>query len=266
MARPIIGYLRVSTSTQGRSGLGLAAQREALTRFAAAEDFELVREFVEVETGKGSDALDRRPQLAAALAQARRRKCAVAVAKLDRLSRDVHFISGLMAERVPFIVADLGADVDPFILHLFAALAEKERAMISTRTRDALARAKARGVKLGGPKLAQARKAAVETIEANADRHATNVLPIIREIQRAGATSLRAHRGGPERARGAHGARRALAGADGAQRACQGVTAVPASEPMSPAVGDDARRCPGRCPTQHGAVCDKSDHSLVCPK
>jgi DNA invertase Pin-like site-specific DNA recombinase len=83
------------------------------------------------------------------------------VAKLDRLSRDVHFISGLMAERVQFIVTELGADVDPFILHLFAALAEKERAMIATRTRDALQRAKARGVRLGGPKLAQARKEAV---------------------------------------------------------------------------------------------------------
>jgi DNA invertase Pin-like site-specific DNA recombinase len=114
------------------------------------------------------------------------------VAKLDRLSRDVHFISRLMAERVQFIVAELGADVDPFILHLFAALAEKERAMIATRTRDALQRAKARGVKLEGPKLAQARKAAAKAIGATADRHAANVLPIIREIQRAGATSLRA--------------------------------------------------------------------------
>jgi DNA invertase Pin-like site-specific DNA recombinase len=157
-----------------------------------AEGFEIVREFIEIETGKGADALDRRPQLTAALAEARRRRCPVAVAKLDRLSRDVHFISGLMAERVPFVVAELGADVDPFILHLFAALAEKERAMIATRTRDALSRAKARGVRLGGPKLAQARKAAVEVIEANADRHAANVLPIIREIKRAGATSLRA--------------------------------------------------------------------------
>jgi DNA invertase Pin-like site-specific DNA recombinase len=97
-----------------------------------------------------------------------------------------------MAERVQFIVAELGADVDPFILHLFAALAEKERAMIATRTRDALRRVKARGVKLGGPKLAQARRTAAKAIKANADRHAANVLPIIREIQRAGATSLRA--------------------------------------------------------------------------
>ena len=192
MPRALITYCRVSTKAQGRSGLGLEAQREALARFVVAEEFEIVREFIEIETGKGADALDRRPQLDAALAEARRRRCPIAVAKLDRLSRDVHFISGLMAERVPFVVAELGADVDPFILHLFAALAEKERAMIATRTRDALSRAKARGVRLGGPKLAQARKAAVEVIEANANRHASNVVPIIREIQRAGATSLRA--------------------------------------------------------------------------
>src|SRR5262245_28885829 len=140
MPRALITYCRVSTKAQGRSSLGLEAQREALARFVVAEEFEIVREFIEIETGKGADALDRRPQLAAALAEARRRRCTIAVAKLDRLSRDVHFISGLMAERVPFVVAELGADVDPFILHLFAALAEKERAMIATRTRDALAR------------------------------------------------------------------------------------------------------------------------------
>lgn len=189
--KPLVRYIRVSTATQGRSGLGIEAQREALARFEHAEGFECVREFVEVETGKGSDALERRPQLAAALAEARKRRCVVAVAKLDRLSRDVHFISGLMAHRVPFLVAELGPDVDPFILHLFAALAQKERAMISTRTKAALAAAKARGVRLGGPKLAHARKAAVETIEATADRHAANVLPIIREIKRAGASTLR---------------------------------------------------------------------------
>jgi DNA invertase Pin-like site-specific DNA recombinase len=112
----------------------------------------LGRLFVEVETGKGSDALDRRPQLAAALHEARKQRCSVGVAKLDRLSRDVHFISGLMAHRVPFVVAELGPDVHPFILHLFAALAEKERAMIAARTKAALAAVKARGVTLGGPK------------------------------------------------------------------------------------------------------------------
>lgn len=188
--KSLVGYVRVSTAQQGRSGLGLEAQKEALGRFATSEGFTLGRVFVEVETGKGADALDRRPQLTAALSEARRQRCSVAVAKLDRLSRDVHFISGLMAHRVPFVVAELGPDVDPFILHLFAALAEKGRAMISTRTKVALAAAKARGVKLGGPKLAKARKSAVASIKALADQHAANVLPVIREIRRAGGTSL----------------------------------------------------------------------------
>ena len=190
ITKALIGYVRVSTSKQGRSGLGIEAQREALVRFAAAEGFQLVKVFVEVETGKGADALDRRPQLSAALSDARRQRCSIAVAKLDRLSRDVHFISGLMAHRVPFLVVELGSDVDPFILHLFSALAEKERTMIAMRTKAALAAAKARGVKLGGPKLAQAREAAAESIKVLADRHAANVLPVIREIQRTGTTSL----------------------------------------------------------------------------
>jgi DNA invertase Pin-like site-specific DNA recombinase len=172
------------------SGLGIEAQKEALERFAATEGFQILRVFVEVETGKGSDALDRRPQLATALSEARRQRCYVGVAKLDRLSRDVHFISGLMVHRVPFVVAELGADVDPFILHLFAALAQKERAMISSRTKAALAAAKARGVTLGSPELPKARKSAVATIKALADQHATNVLPVINEIRRTGARSL----------------------------------------------------------------------------
>jgi DNA invertase Pin-like site-specific DNA recombinase len=188
----VVTYIRVSTAKQGSSGLGIEAQRQALKQFAKAEGLELVREFVEVETGKGSDALDRRPQLKAALAAAKKLKCHVAVAKLDRLSRDVHFISGLMSHRVPFVVAELGADVDPFVLHLFAALAEKERFLISTRTRQALAAAQARGVTLGSPKLAQARESAVTAIKASADQHAANVLPIIKEAQKAGATTLRA--------------------------------------------------------------------------
>jgi DNA invertase Pin-like site-specific DNA recombinase len=189
--QPLITYIRVSTSQQGRSGLGIEAQRRTLDHFTKAEGFIVVREFVEVETGKGSDALDRRPQLKAALASARKLRCHVAVAKLDRLSRDVHFISGLMAHKVPFLVAELGPDVDPFVLHLFAALAEKERALISTRTRQALAAAKARGVTLGNPRLDIARRNAVEAVSAEADRFAANVLPIIREAQDAGATTLR---------------------------------------------------------------------------
>jgi DNA invertase Pin-like site-specific DNA recombinase len=135
---------------QGRSGLGLEAQMAALARFAEVEGYDLVSTFTEVETGKGADALDRRPQLGAALTAARKLKAPIIVAKLDRLSRDVHFISGLMTHRTPFIVAELGADADPFMLHLYAALAEKERRLISQRTKDALAAKKAQGVKLGG--------------------------------------------------------------------------------------------------------------------
>lgn len=188
---PLVAYIRVSTSGQGRSGLGIEAQRQALVHFAATEGYEVVREFVEVETGKGSDALDRRPQLKAALAAARKLRCHVGVAKLDRLSRDVHFISGLMAHKVPFLVAELGPEVDPFVLHLFAALAEKERSLISTRTRQALSAAKARGVTLGNPRLAVARRRALVAVKAEADRYAANVLPIIREAQKAGASTLR---------------------------------------------------------------------------
>jgi DNA invertase Pin-like site-specific DNA recombinase len=190
--KPIVAYVRVSTNQQGRSGLGIEAQREALSRFAQSEGLDLVAEFAEVETGKGSDALDRRPQLAAALARARALRCPVAVSKLDRLSRDVHFISGLMTHRVPFVVAELGPDVDPFVLHLFAALAEKERALISGRTKSALAAAKAKGVRLGNPRIEAARDRAVASLQAEADRAASNVLPIIAEIRRSGATTLRA--------------------------------------------------------------------------
>jgi DNA invertase Pin-like site-specific DNA recombinase len=190
--KPIVTYIRVSTSQQGRSGLGIEAQREALARFAIGEGFEIIGEFVEVETGKGSDALDRRLQLAAALAKARALRCPVAVAKLDRLSRDVHFISGLMAHRVPFLVAELGPEVDPFVLHLYAALAEKERALIAGRTKSALAAAKAKGIKLGNPNIEAAQEAAVAAVKAEADRAAGNVLPIIAEIRKSGATTLRA--------------------------------------------------------------------------
>jgi DNA invertase Pin-like site-specific DNA recombinase len=148
--KPAIAYTRVSTASQGRSGLGLEAQQAALARFAEAEGYALAETFSEIETGKGADALDRRPQLSAALAAARKLKAPIIVAKLDRLSRDVLFISGLMTHRTPFIVAELGADADPFMLHLYAALAEKERRLISQRTKEALAAKKAQGVKLGG--------------------------------------------------------------------------------------------------------------------
>src|SRR5215208_391773 len=147
-----IAYLRVSTQRQQRSGLGIEAQRNAIARFAEAEGLTIIGEYVEAESGKGADALDLRPQLAAALATARKAKCSVVVAKLDRLSRDVAFVSGLMAQRVPFIVAELGRDADPFMLHLYAALAEKERRLISERTKSALAAKKASGIRLGNPR------------------------------------------------------------------------------------------------------------------
>jgi DNA invertase Pin-like site-specific DNA recombinase len=187
-----VAYFRVSTEKQGKSGLGLDAQRGAVERFAADHGFELVTEHVEVETGKGSDAPDRRPQLAAALKRAKAEKCPVVVAKLDRLSRDVAFISGLMAQRVPFVVAELEPEVDPFMLHVYAALAEKERSLIAARTRDALAAAKARGKVLGNrTNLAEARAAGREVLVRQADMFAANVLPVIDDIRRQGATSLR---------------------------------------------------------------------------
>lgn len=153
MPRTVIAYIRVSTGQQGKSGLGLEAQREAIARFCEAEGLTQAGEFQEIETAKGADALERRPQLAAALMRAKALGCAVVVAKLDRLSRDVAFISGLMAQRVPFIVCDLGANADPFMLHIYAALAEQERRMISTRTKAALAAAKVRGVNRKGQPL-----------------------------------------------------------------------------------------------------------------
>ena len=191
--KTMISYLRVSTQTQGRSGLGIEAQREIVRRFAEGEGCTVVAEYVEVETGKGADALDRRPQLAAALAHARKIGGAVLVAKLDRLSRDVHFVSGLMAQRVPFVVAELGAATDPFVLHLYAALAEKERALISSRTRDALAAKKAQGVRLGNPtNLADAQALGSASNRAGAERFAGNVLPIVDQIAATGATTFRA--------------------------------------------------------------------------
>ena len=126
----------------------------------------IVAEYTEVETGKGADALNRRPQLAAALKHAKRERASVCVAKLDRLSRDVAFISSLMAQRVSFIVCALGRNVDPFTLHIYAALAEQERRMISERTKAGLAAAKKRGVQLGNATMI------AEQQQAAADRDA----------------------------------------------------------------------------------------------
>lgn len=195
MTQPIIAYIRVSKAKQGRSGLGLEAQQAAIKAFCAAHGYAIKGEYCEVETGKGADALDRRPQLAAAMQAARklgtgsRRKrdaAPVVVAKLDRLSRDVHFISGLMSERVPFVVTELGPDVDPFMLHIYAAVAEKERAVIAQRTKDALAARKARGEPLGNPKLNAARRQA-------ADAHAESLRAVVTPLAGMTTRAIAAH-------------------------------------------------------------------------
>jgi DNA invertase Pin-like site-specific DNA recombinase len=182
-----IMYGRVSTGRQGRSGLGLDAQRATVTAFANQNGIAIEREYVEIETGKGHDALERRPKLAEALAHAKRLKAPVIVSKLCRLGRDVHFISGLMSKRVPFVVAELGPNVDPFMLHIYAAVAQQERSVIAARTRDALKAAKRRGVKLGRTGLIRAKenKAAAKAL-------ASSLSPTISELRAGGVTSVRA--------------------------------------------------------------------------
>jgi len=144
-----IGYGRVSTREQGRSGLGLAAQRGHIDTFATAEGFAIQHWYQDIQTGAGRDALILRPGLAAALKDARARHCPLIVAKLDRLSRNVHFITGLMEHRVHFMVTALGRDCDAFTLHIYASMAQQERTMISERIKAALAVIKERGQVLG---------------------------------------------------------------------------------------------------------------------
>lgn len=187
MTRDIVLYARVSTRKQS---LGIDAQRDYCKAFCAANSYAIVAEYQEQETGKGADALERRPILAAALADARKRKCPVLVAKLDRLSRDVHFISGLMAHKVPFIVAEL-PNADPFLLHIYAALAEQERRMIAERTRAGLRAAKARGTILGCPCPAKGAALGAKANKAAADAFSANVLPSIERVKAAGVTDLR---------------------------------------------------------------------------
>lgn len=194
MTRPAVAYYRVSTKAQGRSGLGMEAQKEAVERFAEAQGYTLISTFSETETGKGSDALETRPQLSAALRDAKLRDCPVLVAKLDRLSRDVHFISGLMKHRVPFVVTELGPNVDPFMLHIYAAVAEQERNLISDRTKKALKAAKDRGVKLGNPNGATHLKglgngSAIEAVKVEAQERAESLSGVITAIKAEGITS-----------------------------------------------------------------------------
>lgn len=159
-----ISYLRVSTDKQGERGYGLEAQRRAVADFIG--DDGLIAEFVEVESGKRHD---NRPQLAAALACARKHKARLVIAKLDRLARNVAFIAGLMEERVEFVCCDMPS-ASPFMLHIYAAVAEEERRMISSRTKAALAAAKARGVVLGNAEQAATNRAgAVSRAQAISD-------------------------------------------------------------------------------------------------
>jgi DNA invertase Pin-like site-specific DNA recombinase len=144
-----VGYLRVSTREQGRSGLGLAAQRHEIEEFGKRQGFAVRTWHQDVQTGSGADALLLRAGLATALKEAKSARCPLVVSRLDRLSRNVHFISGLMEHRVHFMVAALGKDCDEFTLHIYASLAEQERKMISERTKAGLATAKRRGRKLG---------------------------------------------------------------------------------------------------------------------
>lgn len=180
--KPVIFYCRVSTTEQGKSGLGLATQRAALEHFAAAEGFTVADVVTEVASGKLG--LEDRGGLRDALAKAKKLKCPVVVAKLDRLSRDVSFISGLMSRGIPFIVAELGVDTDPFILHLFAALSEKERKLIGSRTKAALAALKAKGVKLGNhTNLHEAQARGQATNAAKAAAFTAKLLPTISRMR-----------------------------------------------------------------------------------
>lgn len=146
--KQFVSYCRVSTQAQGRSGLGLEAQQAAVAGYVAAVSGTLVGEFVEVETGKGSNALERRPQLRAALELCKKAHTTLLIAKLDRLARNVHFVSGLIESSVDFVAADM-PQANKVMLQMHAVMAEWERDQISLRTRAALKAAKARGVRLG---------------------------------------------------------------------------------------------------------------------
>ncbi|MCG9055999.1 recombinase family protein [Laribacter hongkongensis] len=143
-----VSYIRVSTARQGASGLGLEAQQEAVQRFLHGGSWELLGEFKEVETGKGADALSKRPQLRAALDACQNNGATLLIAKLDRLARNVHFVSGLMESKVRFVACDM-PEANELTIHIMAAFAEHEAKRISQRTKDALAIAKARGAVLG---------------------------------------------------------------------------------------------------------------------
>jgi DNA invertase Pin-like site-specific DNA recombinase len=186
-----VSYLRVSTSQQGVSGLGLEAQREAVAQYLNGGRWTLVKEVVEVESGKRND----RVALAGALKLCRQQKATLVIAKLDRLARNVHFISGLMESGVEFVAVDM-PEANRFVVHIMAAVAEQEALAISKRTMAALAAAKARGTKLGGRRVSAERFAEIaadarKTWSDMADKGRAGVLPAIAEIRAGGATTLR---------------------------------------------------------------------------
>lgn len=173
-----VAYYRVSTDRQGQSGLGLDAQRQAVAQFVGSG--QLVGEFTEIESGKRHT---NRPQLAAALAECRRRKTTLVIAKLDRLARNVHFISGLMESGAEFVAVDMPS-ANRLTIHILAAVAEHEREMISQRTKAALAQAKARGKKLGNPRIEEARKIAATVNRTNVPAPA--ILEMMRDMKAQG--------------------------------------------------------------------------------
>lgn len=186
-----VTYLRVSTERQGKSGLGLEAQRAAVAAHIQVRG-EVLAEFVEVESGKKND----RPQLALAMAEAKRHGAVLLIAKLDRLARNVAFIANLLESGVEIAAADM-PEANRFLLHVMAAVAEHEAQAISDRTKAALAAAKARGVKLGWSnpsRAAEQRRAAAKGVDVRryqSQIRALKILPTIRYLQKNGAVSLR---------------------------------------------------------------------------
>lgn len=188
----VTAYYRVSTDKQGRSGLGLDAQRASVRSLCDARGWEIVAEFTEVESGKRND----RPELNAALDHARLTGAKLVVAKLDRLSRDAAFTLQLRNSGVDFTCAD-NPDVNRLTIGLLAVINEDERERISERTKAALAAAKARGVKLGNPNGAKAlrkagkgNRASVTAIQSNADKFAEGLKGTVDTIRRGGVVSL----------------------------------------------------------------------------
>jgi DNA invertase Pin-like site-specific DNA recombinase len=180
-----VAYYRVSTDRQGMSGLGLDAQRAAVAKHIGQA--ELVAEFTEVESGRKND----REQLAHALSLAKRTKATLVIAKLDRLARNVHFISGLLESGVPFVCADM-PEADRTFLQMMAVFAELEARKISERTKAALAQIKAQGRKLGSPTPELGSAAGIAKLQAKADRYAERVGPVVREIMaKTGAKTMR---------------------------------------------------------------------------